>query len=185
MELFDIIETLKSFRIITDTRERETSRSLQRYKSFGVPWERGKLDYGDYCYNATLPNGHPLYDIHKPIYPCFAIERKESLTELAGNFTKGRERFKREFERAADNDARIFLLVENASWENLFAGKYRSKFHPAAFSASIVAWSIRYNLNIVFCKEETSGRLIKEILFRDLKERLENGFYDKEKETAV
>lgn len=29
------------------------------------------------------------------------------------------------------------------------------------------------DLNIIFCKEETSGDLIKEILYRDLKERLE------------
>ena len=37
---------------------------------------------------------------------------------------------------------------------------------------------IRYNMNVIFCKEETSGRLIKEILFRDLKERLERGEFD-------
>ena len=33
-------------------------------------------------------------------------------------------------------------------------------------------------MNVVFCKEETSGRLIKEILYRDLKERLERGEFD-------
>lgn len=40
---------------------------------------------------------------------------------------------------------------------------------------SVIAFMVRYNLNIIFCKEETSGDLIKEILYRDLKERLERG----------
>jgi hypothetical protein len=36
---------------------------------------------------------------------------------------------------------------------------------------------IRYNANIIFCNAQDSGRLIKEILYRDLKERLERGDY--------
>ena len=39
----------------------------------------------------------------------------------------------------------------------------------------MTAYTVRYNMNILFCKEDTSGRLIKEILYRDLKERLERG----------
>ncbi len=47
--------------------------------------------------------------------------------------------------------------------------------NAAAFLASVMAFMIRYNMNLIFCKEETSGDLIKEILYRDLKERLERG----------
>ena len=83
-----------------------------------------------------------------------------------------------EFERASDNGSRIYLICENANWENLLNGKYRSRLNPNAFAASAAAWMIRYNMNVIFCKEETSGRLIKEILFRDLKERLERGEFD-------
>jgi hypothetical protein len=97
------------------------------------------------------------------------------LTELAGCFTHSRERFQREFERAADKDCRIYLICENANWENLLNGRYRSKFNSNAFTASSIAWMIRYNMNLIFCKEETTGKLIKEILYRDLKERLERG----------
>ena len=101
-----------------------------------------------------------------------------NLDELAACFTRGRERFQREFERALDQQCRIYLICENPSWENLLNGKYRSKFNSNAFLASSVAWMVRYNMNVVFCKEETSGRLIKEILYRDLKERLERGEFD-------
>ena len=98
-----------------------------------------------------------------------------SLDELAQCFTHDRQRFKREFERAQAHGCRIYLLCENATWENLINGKYRSRFNPKAFIASIIAWQIRYDMQLLFCKEETSGALIKEILYRDLKERLENG----------
>lgn len=98
-----------------------------------------------------------------------------SLDELAACFCKGRSRFTKEFERARENDARIYLIVENASWENLLNGKYRTKMDAKAYTASVIAFMVRYNLNIIFCKEETSGDLIKEILYRDLKERLERG----------
>jgi hypothetical protein len=44
--------------------------------------------------------------------------------------------------------------------------------------ASLMAWTVRYNLRPIFCKAETSGALIKEILYRDMKERLERGELD-------
>lgn len=178
MDIFDQNEVLKTFEILIDTREQPTERSKKRYESFGVPYRRATLDYGDYTYNAVLPDGRSLHDVSETIKPICCIERKYALDELAQCFTRSRERFAREFERAKDHGCRIYLICENASWENLLNGKYRSKFHPNAFMASEIAWMIRYNANVIFCKEETSGRLIKEILYRDLKERLESGYFD-------
>lgn len=175
MDIFQQKAVLKSFRIIVDSREQDTERARRRYESFGSPFERGTLSFGDYTYNCTLPDGRYLFDGTETVKPLCAVERKMNLDELAQCFTKGRGRFQREFERAAENGSRIFLIVENSNWENLLNGKYRSKFNANAFSASILAWTIRYDLNLLFCKEETSGRLIKEILYRDLKERLERG----------
>lgn len=172
--------------ILIDTREQPTPRARKRYETFGVPYRRVTLSYGDYSYNATLPGGERLYEGDGGITPSFSIERKMDLDELASCFTRGRDRFRREFERARDNNARIFLIVENATWENLLAGKYRSRVHPSAFLASITAWTIRYNMNLIFCKEETTGKLIKELCYRDLKERLERGVYDNRRDkTAV
>lgn len=177
MTIFDQKEVLKSFEILHDSREQDTDRARKRYESFGVPHQRAVLGYGDYTYNATLPDGSKIYDISKTISPACVIERKMNLDELAGCFTRSRQRFQREFERAQEHGSRIYLVCENANWENLLNGKYKSRMHAEAFSASVMAWMIRYNMNIVFCKEETSGKIIKEILYRDLKERLENGQY--------
>lgn len=178
MDIFEIKQVLDSMTVICDTREQPTRRAEKRYESFGVPYVRAKLDYGDYTYNATLPTGKPIFDLDQPIRPLISVERKESLDELAQCFTHGRGRFQREFERANSVNAKIFLLVENASWENLLNGKYRSRFNAKAFEASVLAWSIRYGLQLIFCKEESSGILIHDILYRDLKERLERGKFD-------
>lgn len=177
MHPIEIKKVLDSLEILIDTRERDTERSHKRYAAFGVPYSRATLSYGDYTYNATLPDGSKIVDTSKTVEPKCSVERKLDLTELAGCFTGSRERFEREFQRAKDHDCRIYLLVENASWENLLNGKYRSLFNPNAFTGSVTAWMIRYNMNLIFCKEESSSRLIKEICYRDLKERLERGDY--------
>ena len=169
------LEVLRSIEILVDTREQPTKRAMKRYERFGCPHRRCTLSYGDYSYNATLPDGSSLYNTEETVSPGCEIKKKMCLDELAACFCKGRSRFTKEFERARENGARIYLIVENASWENLLNGKYRTKMDAKAYTASVIAFMVRYNLNIIFCKEETSGDLIKEILYRDLKERLERG----------
>ena len=174
MDHFEIQDVLKSFEIIADSREQNTPRAKERFQSFGVPVRRATLSYGDYCGQIVLPGGE-LHNIAETLSPACVIERKMSADETAMCFTRGRDRFRREFERATEQGAKVYLLIENASWESIMNHRYRSKYHPAAFLASLTAWSIRYNMTPVFCKAQTSGRLIKEILYRDIKERLERG----------
>jgi ERCC4-type nuclease len=171
-------DVLDSLQIIIDTREQDTPRARRRYATFGVPYQRATLDFGDYTYNFSLDGEKPFYASDSRVIPHLAIERKMNLDELAGCFTHDRKRFEREMERVKDAGARMVLLVENATWENLINGRYRSKFTPQAFLASIVAWTIRYDLALIFCKEETSGRLIKEFCYRDLKERIEKSEFN-------
>lgn len=178
MTTYEQIEMLGSMKILTDTREQPTDKAKRRYESFGVPYERRKLEYGDYTYSALKPDGEWLFPENGTVNPYLAIERKMSLDELAGCFTHDRKRFEREFERAKANNARIILLIEDANWENLINGRYRSKFNANAFVASICAWTARYNLTVIFCKAESSGRIIHDLLYYDLKERIERGEYD-------
>ena len=175
MDIFEQKQVLESFEILIDTREQNTARARERYERMNVPVLRAKLNYGDYTYNATLPSGESIFDIAKSINPLCAVERKMSLDELAMCLGKDRKRFQKEFERAKEANARMILLCENASWENLINGRYRSRLNPNAYLGSLVAWAARYDFQLLFCKEETSGRLIKEYLYRDLKERLERG----------
>lgn len=179
MDQFDIQKILKSFSVIVDTREQPNKRAEKRYEGLGVRYDRAVLDYGDYTYNLTLPDG-PLYNISKRIRAVCVVERKQNLDELAICFTRSRDRFQREFERAQAAGSRIYLLTENASLDMLLKGQYRSRFKPQAFIASLMAYSVRYNMTPIFCEMEHSGRIIKEILYRDAKERLERGEFNGE-----
>jgi hypothetical protein len=169
-----VTEVLDTFQILVDNREQSTPKAVERYKSFGVPYKRATLNYGDYCGQITI-NDSDIYDTAQAVRPACVIERKMSLDELAMCFTRGRDRFRREMERAASNNSTVYLLVENATYEGIIKHRYRSRYNPTAFLASLTAWTVRYNLRPIFCKADTSGQLIKEILYRDMKERLERG----------
>ena len=177
MDPFEIKDTLATFRILADTREQNTPRAQERFEAFGVPVERATLNYGDYAGQINLLDGSALYDPSGTVSAQTVIERKMSLDELAMCFTRGRDRFRREFERAASAQASTWLLIEGGSWEAIDKHRYRSKFSEKAMRASLIAWSVRYGFKIVFCRPETSGALIREILYRDIKERLERGEY--------
>lgn len=167
MHPVDLQTTLKTMSIIVDSREQDTEQARRRYDSFGCPWERDKLDFGDYSAAFVLPDGS-RWDLRQRV----VIERKMSLDELCGCFTRERDRFCREFERAKDAGAKIYLLIEGASWEMAYNGRYRSKMAPSALVASLLAWAARYNAQILMCKAETSGKLIRDVLYREAKERL-------------
>ena len=174
MDVFQIRDILDTFRVVVDNREQMTPRAKHRLKALGVPIEHGTLNYGDYAANADMPDG-PLLDTSVTMKPGCVIERKMSLDELAACLGRDRARFVRELERAKAAGAKIYLLVEDASWEKIINHNYRSKLHPNSFLASLLAFQVRYGLTIVFCTQLTTGRMIREILYRELKEVLENG----------
>ena len=170
MDIFDVQYALSHITVLVDTREQDTPQSRKRLESMGFPFERQKLDFGDYSAKCSFPDGREL-----DFSALFAVERKMSLDELANCYCKGRSRFTREFEKARQAGSKLYLLVENATWENVYNGRYRSKMSAKALTASMLAWLSRYNCQLIFCKAETSGRLIGDIVYREVKERLERG----------
>ena len=167
MHGFEIDTALKTLTVLVDTREQPTPRLKKRIKDLGVPAVRRKLDFGDYSAKVALPDGKE-YSLEKTV----CIERKMDIDELCGCFCKGRARFTREFERAKKAGAKTYLLVEGASWEKIIRHNYMSLMSPNALVASITAWMARYNCIIIFCTPDISGKLIKDILYREMKERL-------------
>lgn len=163
----DLMDALDNMVLIVDTREQDTPRARARYKNFRR-YEREKLDFGDYTAKIYLPD-ETVYSLADKV----VIERKMSLDELCLCYTHDRGRFEREFERAAEKGAKTYLLVENATWEKVYSGDYRSKMRATALTASLLTWLCRYNCTAVFCKPATTGALIRDILYREAKERLE------------
>ena len=163
----EINKILDAMVLIVDTREQDTPQLRQRLESAHCEFKRGKVDFGDYSASFPLPDGGTL-DLSQQV----SIERKMSIDELAMCFSTERPRFEREFERARAAGAKIYLLIENSSWEMAYAGKYRSKMKPQSLIGSMLAWLARYDCQIIMCKEETSGKLIHDILYREGKEAL-------------
>lgn len=166
----EIEEALKGMVVLVDTREQDTARLRVRLKDMKCEHERCKLDFGDY--SAKVPVNGEWLTLN------VAIERKMDLDELAQCYCNGRKRFEREFERAQNAGAKIYLLVENATWEDAYTGNYRSKMSPQALIASILAWLSRYRCQVIFCRQRTSGRLIYDILYREAREYLERTMLD-------
>jgi ERCC4-type nuclease len=168
MHPVEIGNSLDTFVILTDTREQPTRRAAMRYQQFGVPIKREKLDFGDYSAECTLPDGG-TFSLQGKV----AIERKMNLDELAHCYCQDRKRFEREFERAKAAGAKVYLLIENGNIDMAYAGRYRSRVSPQSFTASIFAWLARYDCQLIFCNENTSGQAIHDILYREMKQALE------------
>ena len=158
---------------IIDSREHATAEAKKRWESFGVPYRIQALKSGDYTAEFILPNGETFSLENHAL-----IERKLGLTEICGNFCQNRDRFIREFERIKEAGARVYIVIENGSWENVYNGKYRSQMHPNALIANLTAWMARYNAHMSCCGAETFPKLCREILYREAKEILTNMAFD-------
>ena len=169
MNNFDLDKTLSTMKILCDSREKPTKEAKKRWDAFGVPYRIEALQSGDYSAEFTLPNGEIL-----EFKEYVVIERKQGLTEICGNFCQNRDRFIREFERIKKAGTKVYLIIEDASWENAYNGKYRPNMHPKSLIASLTAWMARYDAHIIFCKSETFPRLARDILYREAKEFLQN-----------
>ena len=121
-----------------------------------------KLDTGDY--SAQIGD--------MTLERSVAVERKHNLDELCGNMTADRDRFEREFLRAKAHGLRIFLIVENATWSDVFLGNYRSKLSSKSLTGSVLSWLARFDVTLIFCKPEETPKLIYGILYYYAREEL-------------
>ena len=161
----EVEECLRNMVFLVDNREQPTARLRERLKWL-EPYERTTILVGDYTAKTLLPDGTWFFC---PVN----IERKMNFSELVGCFCQERKRFVREFERAKEHGIKMILLVENATWEDAYLGNYRSKMTPQSFIASMLTWMARYDCQVLFCKHQTTGRLIHDILRYEMREALE------------
>ena len=167
MTVPEVEEALQTMVIIIDNREQDTQRARTRYAQFGCPWERATIQTGDYSAKFLLPDG-TWYDMSSDV----SVERKMNLDEICLCFGSERKRFIKEFERAKENNIRMWLILENSSFKDAYNGRYRSRYKPKSLIASILAFQARYNCRIVMCDESVSGKLIHDILYYEGREIL-------------
>ncbi len=156
----ELKKILDDITILTDTREQKNAHITNYFDEKLIAHKSKALQVGDY--SVYLPRVPELID--RPVYydRCIAVERKANLDELAGNFTRERERIKNEFARASN--MRLFLMIEDSTFEDLIKGNYRSQYKPSAFAASLLSMEAEYNLKIMFLKRQYSGYFIHMVL---------------------
>jgi ERCC4-type nuclease len=134
-------EFIYSLIFVVDTREKLP------YLFDGRNIERYKLDTGDYSI--------------KGLEDKIAIERK-SIDDLIGTITKGRETFEKELERSTSLE--YFGIVVECSLSNLAKGQYTSKMKPKAAVQTLVSYSVRYNMHLIFADNRAFGQRMTESL---------------------
>lgn len=153
----EIEQIVKSITILVDTREKENSHITEWLTKKKIPFKTKALSNGDYSFfipaNESLNIERDLYFDHE-----IMIERKASLDELSGNFTQNRTRFEEEM---ATFSGKKYLMIENANYEDVINGNYKTKFSNKAFLASLHAFNHRYDLQITFMpNRDVSGYYI-------------------------
>lgn len=165
----EIEQILSTLVLLVDTREQPNKRAERRYAQTGLPIRRQKLDFGDYSCAATGLNGEEISLANRVV-----IERKMSTDELCMCFCRERERFKREMLRAKESGAAVYLLIENSSLDSMYAHKYRSAMHENALVGSLFDWMLKFGITPLFVSEERTGKVIANILLREMRWYLES-----------
>ncbi|PWA12084.1 nuclease [Pueribacillus theae] len=163
-------ELLSSIVILIDTREQQNKHITDYFNRKGISYKTRKLEYGDYA--AYIPANEVL-NIPRPLYFPAAIERKNSVDELASTI-KERIRFENELIRS--QRSKFLLLVEEADgYQNIITGQYKSQYNAKALLASLKAFEMRYGFQSVFISPKTSGNYIYHHFYYLIRETLKSG----------
>jgi len=142
--------------LLSDTREKTNGNIKQYFESKHITINETALKSGDYSF---------IYD-EIDYSNQFIIERKNSLSELAGNFTHKRERFANEFNRIFPAGEKIVLVEHSGNGiADIKAGKYNVNFNPKAFIGSLLSFSYRYGIKFEFCPKNLFPEYMFQLIF--------------------
>lgn len=161
----ELKDKLDGLALISDSRENVNGHIIKYFESKNVPIISRKLDVGDY----SCQIGDITFE------RSFVVERKANLDEICGNLTSDRNRFEREFLRAKAFGVKVFLVIENATWSDVYLQNYRSKLSAKSLLASLLSWQTRFNVTILFCEPQNTAKLIHGILYYAAREELLGG----------
>jgi hypothetical protein len=150
----------ENFMILYDTREQRNQHVLEYFDGKKIPYKKKKIDEGDYTAIITKRPEMGIYrDLHFPV----AVERKNSVDELASNLaeeTDSRDdiRLIRELQRAKTKGIKIYLVIEDKNgMENIKKGNYRSLYTPKAFLGRLSSMQDLYLHDTIFVNDTETG----------------------------
>jgi ERCC4-type nuclease len=151
----DMQEILNSIVILIDTREKSCEHITNFFDKKGIKYIKKALNQADYSF--YIPQNEEL-SIPRDLYfdKEIAIERKGSLEELSGNLSQQRDRFEKELSLYK---GKMHLLIENANYQDIYAGNYKTEYNKKSYLASLHSFADRYNLSIMFMPENKCSGL--------------------------
>ena len=185
----EISKLLKeNFMIVYDTREQKNQHILDFLDKKKIKYKKKKIDEGDY---TAIITSRPDMGISRDLYFNIAVERKNSVDELASNLGEKREdyrddiRLERELKRARQRGTMIYLVVEDKNgMENIEKGNYRSQYGSKAFEAKLASIEVNYLKGIRFVDKKDAGRTILKLLYYSVMEALKEKTPDIKAEQA-
>ena len=149
---------LNSMVVIVDSREQNNQHILDFFNKKSIPYKVIKNDYGDYT--AMIPKG-TINAFTCDIYfdRDIAIERKNSIDEIAGNLKDEAYRLKKELAHMNMYDIKYFFFVEDKDFHfNLRNGNYRSQYDPFTLMQRIKKMiEAEYNTVVVPVDKQVMG----------------------------
>lgn len=131
-------ELLSHLVILVDTREQNNKTVTDWFDRNSIKWKSRALKTGDYGF--MIESCPELgFSINTYFSDEICIERKNSVSELAGNIanaSKDDDRIFKEFNRMINID-KNYILIENDSIEDIFTENYKTKLNPTSFFANI------------------------------------------------
>ncbi|WP_252214464.1 ERCC4 domain-containing protein [Clostridium sp. VAP41] len=121
---------LDNMAVIVDSREQNNQHILDYFNAKKIPYKVVKNDFGDYT--AMIPKG-TIDQFTTDIYfdRDIAIERKNSIDEIAGNLKEDAARLKKELAHMNMYEIKYFFFVEDTKYhEHLRNGEFRSQYDP-------------------------------------------------------
>lgn len=152
-------EILESIEIVGDKREQKNQHIFDHFEKKGFASRQRSLDFGDYT--VILPANKDL-GILRDIWleNLIVIERKNSLMELSGNFTDGRDNFIDEIIRAERAGAMFLLMIENGSWSDILHHRYDTKYGVKSYINTLESLRFKHNVHVAFVDREDAGSFI-------------------------
>lgn len=150
----------ENFTIIYDTREQKNQHVLDYFDKKKIPYKKKKIDEGDY---TAIISKCPEMGIYRDLYFPVAVERKNSIDELAGNLaeetdTRDDVRLIRELQRAKTKGIKMYLIIEDKNgMETIKKGTYRSLYSPKALLGRLSSIQDLYLHDTIFISNENTG----------------------------
>lgn len=144
--------------------EQKNNHILEEFDNQKISHEEKALKTGDYTFKIKAC---PELGFERDTYftDDLCIERKNSISELAGNLSgasKEDDRIFKELNRMI-NIERVYLVIEDDCLDDIFAHKYRSNYNPDSYIRTLLTWQARNNMHVYFVKKENMARMIYEL----------------------